>query len=85
MGLVCEPAMIASITPEAIYAFVQSHPSDRGCPGTRCSSAARTTRRLGALSLLKITYDVPIVTSNLAVLQAVKRELDGLRERACSD
>jgi hypothetical protein len=31
-----------------------------------------------------MTYDVPIVTSNLAVLQAVKRRLDDLREREMS-
>jgi hypothetical protein len=34
-----------------------------------------------ALSLLEMTYDVPIVTSNLAALQAVRRRLAELRER----
>jgi hypothetical protein len=36
---------------------------------------------MSALSLLKIAYDVPIVTTNLATLQAVKRKLYGLRQR----
>jgi hypothetical protein len=31
--------------------------------------------------LIEISYDVPVVTSNLAVLQAVTRELRNLRQR----
>jgi len=36
---------------------------------------------MSTLSLLKISYDVPIVTCNLAVLQSVKRELEDLRQK----
>jgi hypothetical protein len=35
---------------------------------------------MGAISLLKMTYDVPVITSNFAALQTVKRKLDGLRD-----
>jgi maleate cis-trans isomerase len=43
--------------------------------------AGTNYQAMGALSLLKMTYDVPIVTSNFAALQAVKRQLEDLRER----
>jgi maleate isomerase len=71
---------IASITPEAIYSFVQSCIGPR-VPGDALFLCGTNYPAIGALSLLKMTYDVPMVTSNLAVLQAVKRRLDDLRER----
>jgi maleate isomerase len=71
---------VASITPEAIYSFVQSSIGPR-VPGDALFLCGTNYPAMSALSLLKMTYDVPIVTSNLAVLQAVKRRLDDLRER----
>jgi maleate isomerase len=71
----------ASVTPEGIYSFVQSRIGPR-VKGDALFLACTNYHAMGALSLLKVTYDVPIVTSNLAALQAVKRTLDDLRERA---
>jgi len=71
---------VSSITPEAVYAFVQSCIGPR-VPGDALFLSGTNYPAMSALSLLKMTYDVPIVTSNLAVLQAVKRRLDDLRER----
>jgi maleate isomerase len=71
---------LASITPEAIYSFVQSSIGPR-VPGDALFLCGTNFPAMSALSLLKMTYDVPIVTSNLAVLQAVKRRLDDLRQR----
>ncbi len=71
---------VASITPEAIYSFVQSSIGPR-VPGDALYLCGTNYPAMSALSLLKMTYDVPIVTSSLAVLQAVKRTLDDLRER----
>ena len=50
-------------------------------PGEALFIACTNYHAMSALSLLKIAYDVPIVTSNLAALQAVKRKLHGLREQ----
>jgi maleate isomerase len=71
----------ASVTPEAVYSFVQSCIGPR-VPGDVLFLADTNFQAMGALSLLKITYDVPIVTSNLATLQAVKQHVENLRERA---
>jgi maleate isomerase len=70
----------AAVTSDDVYAYIQS------CIGPRVAGdalvvAGTNLRAFSALSLLKISYDVPIVTSNLAVLQAVKRELEELRQR----
>jgi maleate isomerase len=70
----------ASVAPEAIYSFVQASVGPR-VHGEALFIAGTNYQAMGALSLLKMTYDVPIVTSNLAALQAVKRELEDLRER----
>ena len=43
-------------------------------PGDALFLASTDYHAMSALSLLKIAYDVPIVTSNLAALQAVKRK-----------
>ena len=71
----------ASITPEGIYAFVQSKIGPR-VAGDALYLACTNYHAMGAVSLLKVTYEVPIVTTNLAALQAVKRTLDDLRDRA---
>jgi maleate isomerase len=71
----------ASITPEGIYAFVQSKIGPR-VPGAALYLACTNYHAMGAVSLLKVTYDVPIVTTNMAALQAVKRTIDDLRDRA---
>jgi maleate isomerase len=71
----------ASVTPEGIYSFVQSRIGPR-VKGDALFLAGTNFHAMGAVSLLKVAYDVPIVTSNMAALQAVKRTLDRLRERA---
>jgi maleate isomerase len=81
MGLPDEDSEIGAVTPETIYSFVQAHVGPR-VPGEALFLSCPNYQALGALSLLKITYDVPILTSNMAVLRAVKRELDQLREGA---
>jgi maleate isomerase len=73
----------ATVTSDAVYAFVQASVGPRVC-GDALLIAGTNVRALSALSLLKISYDVPIVTSNLAVLQAVKREVEHLRQRELS-
>jgi maleate isomerase len=79
-GMDLSPAEGAAVAPETIYSFVQS------CIGPRVTGealfiACTNYQAMGALSLLKMTYDVPIVTSNLAALREVKRQLEKLRER----
>ena len=68
------------MTPESIYSFVQARIGAR-VPADALFIASTDYHAMSALSLLKIAYDVPIVTTNLAALQAVKRKLHGLRER----
>jgi maleate isomerase len=70
----------AAVTPDAIYAFVQACIGPR-VPGDALFVADSNFQAMSALSLLKITYDVAIVTSNLAALQAVKRQIENLRQR----
>jgi maleate isomerase len=79
-GMGLSPAKSATVTPESIYSFVQSRIGTR-VPGDALFIASTDYHAMSALSLLKIAYDVPIVTTNLAALQAVKRKLHGLRER----
>jgi maleate isomerase len=79
-GMGLSPANSATVTPESIYSFVQSRLGPR-VPGEALFLASTDYHAMSALSLLKIAYDVPIVTTNLATLQAVKRKLHGLRER----
>ena len=71
---------IATVTPDEIYDFVQSRVGPR-VPGEALFLSCTNFHALSALSLLKMAYDVPIVTSNLAALQAVRREIDALRQR----
>jgi maleate isomerase len=80
-GMGLSPARSATVTPESIYSFVQARIGTR-VPGDALFLASTDYHAMSALSLLKIAYDVPIVTSNLAALQAVKRRLHGLRERS---
>ena len=79
-GMGLSAAKSATVTPESIYSFVQSRIGTR-VPGDALFIASTDYHAMSALSLLKIAYDVPIVTTNLAALQAVKRKLHGLRER----
>jgi maleate isomerase len=72
---------IGSITPDAIYSFVQSRIGPR-VTGEALFLCGTIYHAMSALSLLKMTYDVPIVTTNMAAVHAVKRRLDDLRERA---
>jgi maleate isomerase len=74
---------IASVTPDQIYDFVQSRIGPR-VPGDALFLSCTNFNALSALSLLKMAYDVPIVTSNLAALQAVRREIDALRQHELS-
>jgi maleate isomerase len=70
---------IATVTPEQIYDFVQSRIGPR-VPGEALFLSCTNFNALSALSLLKMAYEVPIVTSNLAALQAVRREIENLRQ-----
>jgi maleate isomerase len=70
---------IATVTPEQIYDFVQSRIGPR-VPGEALFLSCTNFNALSALSLLKMAYEVPIVTSNLAALQAVRREIESLRQ-----
>ena len=69
-----------AVTSDAVYAFVQSAIGVRA-GGDALLLAGTNFQALGALSLLRISYDVPVVTSNLAALQAVGREIHRLRQR----
>ena len=79
-GMRLSAASSATVTPESIYSFVQARIGAR-VPGDALFIACTDYHAMSALSLLKIAYDVPIITSNLAALQAVKRKLHGLREQ----
>ncbi len=71
---------VASVTAESIYSFVQA----RIGASARVDAlylACTNCHAMSALSLLKVAYDIPIVTANLATLQAVKRKLHALRDR----
>ena len=68
------------MTSAAMYAFVQSRLGPR-VAGDALLIVDTIIPAMSALSLLKISYDVPIVTCNLAVLQSVKRELENLRQK----
>lgn len=72
---------IAAVTPDEIRDFVTSKLGPR-VPGEALFLSCTNLNAINALSLLKLAYDVPIVTSNLAALQAVQRQIDALREAA---
>jgi maleate isomerase len=73
---------IASVTPNEIYDFVQQKVGPR-VQADALFLSCTNFNALSALSLLKIAYgDLPIVTSNLAALHAVRRELETLRQAA---
>jgi maleate isomerase len=71
---------IGSITAGSLCSFVQSRIGQR-VPGDALFLEGTNCESMGALSQLKITYDVPIVTTNLAALHAVRQALYALRER----
>ena len=79
-GMDLSYADAAAMTPDGVYSFVQSSIGPR-VPGGALLMAGTNVQAMRALSLLEMTYDVPIVTSNLAALQAVRRRLAELRER----
>jgi maleate isomerase len=79
-GMGVSYADAALVAPDALIGFIQSS------VGPRVSAAAlfvagTNLQAMRVLSLLEMTYDVPVVTSNLAALQEVKRRLSELRER----
>jgi len=67
------------ITAEEIHSFVQTSVGAR-VAGDALLLASSNFHAMSALSLLKMTYELPIITSNLAALRAVRRELHTLRE-----
>jgi maleate isomerase len=71
---------IASVTPEQIYDFVQTNVGPNVSADALFLSCTNFNA-MSTLSMLKTGYEVPIVTSNLAALQAVRRKIDVLRER----
>lgn len=79
-GMGLSPGHSATVTPESIYSFVQARVGTT-VPGDALFIASTDYHAMSALSLLKIAYAVPIITANLAALQAVKRKLHRLRER----
>jgi maleate cis-trans isomerase len=80
-GMDVRQADMASLTAEEVHTFVQTQ-ADPRAPGEALLLYGTDSPAMSTLSLLKLTYDVPIVTSNQASLQVVKRILDGLREGA---
>ncbi len=70
---------IAMVTPDDIYDFVQERIGPR-VPGEALFLSCTNFNALSALSRLKMAYDVPIVTSNLAALQAVRNGIYELRQ-----
>ncbi|HEY8684749.1 MAG TPA: Asp/Glu racemase [Chloroflexota bacterium] len=70
---------IASVSPDEIVDFVRSRLGAR-VPGEALFLSCTNFHAMNALSALKIIYDVPMVTSNLAALQAVKEQIAGLRQ-----
>ncbi len=71
---------IASVTPEQIHDFVQTQVGPN-VPADALFLSCTNFNAMSTLSMLKTGYEVPIVTSNLAALQAVRRQIDVLRER----
>jgi maleate cis-trans isomerase len=78
-GLGVSTSESAEVPAEAIYDLVRSHVGPR-VGGDALLLAGTNFQAMGAISLLKMTYDVPVITSNFAALQTVKRKLDGLRD-----
>jgi maleate cis-trans isomerase len=72
---------IAAVTPDTIYSFVQARVGPH-IDGGGLFLAGTQWQAMSTLSLLKISYDVPVLTTNMAVLQAVKRAVDTLRDGA---
>jgi len=68
---------IAEVTPEQIRAFVTDKLGGR-VPADALFLSCTNFNAISALPLLKEVYDVPMVTSNLAALIAVRRELERL-------
>ena len=71
---------IASVSADEIVDFVRSRLGAR-LPGEALFLSCTNWHAMNALSALKIIYDAPMVTSNLAALQAVKQQIAALRQR----
>jgi maleate isomerase len=69
----------ALVTPEAVLGFIQSSVGPRVSAGG-LFVAGTNLQAIRVLSLLEMTYEVPVMTSNLAALHEVKRRLSELRE-----
>jgi maleate isomerase len=65
---------IAEVTPPQIVEFVRGRLGPR-VPAEALFISCTNFNAIGALPALREIYDVPIVTSNLAALNAVRREL----------
>lgn len=73
---------IAQVTPNEIHDFVQQRVGPRPAADALFLSCTNFNA-MSALSPLKIAYgDLPLVTSNLAALQAVRRQIEQLRQAA---
>lgn len=70
---------IAQVTPPQIVEFVRERLGAR-VPAEALFVSCTNFNAIGALPALREIYDVPIVTSNLAALNAVRRELALLTE-----
>jgi maleate isomerase len=79
-GMGCSYADSASVSPDAVFGFVQSSIGPRVRGGALLIMGTNLPA-MRVLSLLEMTYDVPVVTSNLATLFQVKRRISELRER----
>ena len=75
---------IASVTPDEIVDFVRERVGTR-LQGDALFLSCTNFNALSALSTLKTMYGLPVVTSNLAALQAVRGHVDDLRQKALKD
>ena len=75
---------IASVTPDEIVDFVRERVGTR-LRGDALFLSCTNFNALSALSTLKTMYGLPVVTSNLAALQAVRGHVDDLRQKALKD
>ena len=71
---------IAQVTPHEIVNFVREHLGAR-VPADALFISCTNLNAINTLSELRLSYEVPIVTSNQAALQAVNRVLNELRQR----
>ena len=75
---------IATVTPDEIVDFTRERLGAQ-VPADALFLSCTNFNAMSALSALKISYDLPIVTSNWAALKAVRQQLDTLRQAALPD